>query len=131
MGERSKIEARTLTPMSLHSIGGLVLSFRDIGLRHVGNPSLDFRQARVVLLDLGLERTDLFLERFHLLQNLGRGFSLHRGDFVAATPLLFEPRDRLAPKPIELDEALESGAGVPLGKLGEQSLGVRAKKLAW
>jgi hypothetical protein len=131
VGQRRKIEDGRLAPLPLDPVRGLVLALRDVGLRHVGNPLLDLGQIRVVFLDFGFERADLYLERFHLRERLRRGLAFSAGDIVAAATFLLEKRQRLAPRSVERDESREPRAGVPFGEFAEQPLGVRAEKLAW
>jgi hypothetical protein len=99
-------------------------SREDVVSRGVGDDALDRGQFLLRLLGRPLELVDLFLERLHLGQRLGRGLALAGGELVAASALLLEPSHGLAALALELRIRLEPGAGKTFGHLPDEALGV-------
>ena len=93
---RREVEPAELAPGPLDAIGGLVRTARDRGVRDVGDELLDRREHPVGLLGALLELADLFLERLHLRERLGRRLGAHGRELVAPAALLLELRHRVA-----------------------------------
>ena len=131
VGLRREVKRARLSPGPLEPVGRLVFPAGHRLVRDVGDARLDRRERLAVLLLLLFEEPDLFLEGLHLGERLRRRLSAPGRQLVAAAALLFQARDRLAAKAVELGEPLQARAGEPLGHLFGEPRRVLPQEVAW